>query len=582
MGAAPCPTVAGCICKYPSMHVGEAGGSSDRGVRRARAARARRLLLSVTAALAVTSALGTPAQASASALFALPKADPPNPVAVLPPVPAVSPSITAGQDPKLLLARALSLLSAETQSSPFQPALTTLTATVTADLSAARRAQEAATAADARAVVAAQAASAERASAASLQVALRRATLSSYMSGSLSPRPRASLSGGDHSSAALAGMQLALSPRGILGAHLRAVAGAETEANSALFSQRAAHAAAVEAEQAFAAAAAQTAQLRAEVATQAPSAAGDVSTEQALLSNQASEALRSANGLQFTPTTSAPAPVASTAIALSWAFSELGRPFGPGAAGPGTFDCSGLTQFSWNRSGVSAPRSATDQDAWSVPVPISDLRPGDMVFFGTTDIHHEGMYIGGGLMINAPHAGGSVRISPVFYSGISGFGRAPTPGAAVVPHAVAQGPPSSFCDTQASGIALPLPPQYLHGGSVDSGVDYTAPGGTPLFAMGSGIIIDEGISGFGPSCPVLLITAGPLSGRSIYYGHAGPDLVPVGAQVTAGQQISEVGNGIVGISSGPHLEVGFYPPVGISGGAMLDLLNQVTGTATGG
>ena len=93
-----------------------------------------------------------------------------------------------------------------------------------------------------------------------------------------------------------------------------------------------------------------------------------------------------------------------------------------------------------------------------------------------------------------------------------------------------------------------------------TGVDYTAPGGTPLYAMGDGVIIREGIDGFGPNTPVLQITAGPLAGKIVYYGHAGPDLVPVGAHVVTGQQISTVGYGIVGISQGPHLEIGFYPP----------------------
>jgi murein DD-endopeptidase MepM/ murein hydrolase activator NlpD len=126
------------------------------------------------------------------------------------------------------------------------------------------------------------------------------------------------------------------------------------------------------------------------------------------------------------------------------------------------------------------------------------------------------------------------------------------------------------------GAALPLPPQYLHNGTVDQGVDYAAPGGTPLYAMGSGTIIQEGIGGFGPSTPVLQITSGPLAGRTVYYGHAGPDLVPVGAQVVAGQQISSVGNGIVGISTGPHLEIGFLPLGHVGAGQpMLDYINAV-------
>jgi murein DD-endopeptidase MepM/ murein hydrolase activator NlpD len=126
-----------------------------------------------------------------------------------------------------------------------------------------------------------------------------------------------------------------------------------------------------------------------------------------------------------------------------------------------------------------------------------------------------------------------------------------------------------------------MPVKYLRHGSVDQGVDYTAPGGTPLYAMGPGKIIREGMSGFGPNCPVLEITAGPLAGKTVYYGHAGADLVPVGATVAAGQQISVVGYGIVGYSTGPHLEIGFYPPGHMgAGNAMLVYLNGAVGHST--
>lgn len=127
-----------------------------------------------------------------------------------------------------------------------------------------------------------------------------------------------------------------------------------------------------------------------------------------------------------------------------------------------------------------------------------------------------------------------------------------------------------------NGVALPLPRQYLTGGSVDQGVDYAAPGGTPLYAMGNGVIVGAGINGFGPNAPILRITSGPLAGMRIYYGHSGPNLVRVGQHVRAGQQISAVGYGIVGISTGPHLEVGFYPPGGNGAGAhMLSVINQL-------
>ena len=119
-----------------------------------------------------------------------------------------------------------------------------------------------------------------------------------------------------------------------------------------------------------------------------------------------------------------------------------------------------------------------------------------------------------------------------------------------------------------------MPRQYIVNGSVDQGVDYSAPGGTPLYAMGDGVIIGEGISGFGPNAPVLQITSGPLKGLEVYYGHAGTDLVHVGDHVTAGQQISQVGYGIVGISTGPHLEIGFYPPGAMGAGShMLSVIN---------
>ncbi|TMM16631.1 MAG: M23 family metallopeptidase [Actinobacteria bacterium] len=160
---------------------------------------------------------------------------------------------------------------------------------------------------------------------------------------------------------------------------------------------------------------------------------------------------------------------------------------------------------------------------------------------------------------------------------------APAPPSTLAPTTTApKPPPPAAAATSSSSSALPLPLQYLKNGSVDNGVDYSAPGGTPLYAMGPGTIIQEGISGFGPNAPVLRITSGPLAGKTVYYGHSGPDLVHVGNQVVAGQQISIVGYGIVGISSGPHLEIGFWPVGGTGGGRpMLNYINSVVGHSTG-
>lgn len=116
--------------------------------------------------------------------------------------------------------------------------------------------------------------------------------------------------------------------------------------------------------------------------------------------------------------------------------------------------------------------------------------------------------------------------------------------------------------------------------SPDDGVDISAPGGTPLLAVCSGTVVLHGIGGFGPSAPVIHCDA-PLDGYDyVYYGHAGPgNWTPIGTHVSQGQVISQVGYGIVGISTGPHLELGFADssgsPIGpSSAGTMLALLRS--------
>jgi cell wall-associated NlpC family hydrolase len=105
-----------------------------------------------------------------------------------------------------------------------------------------------------------------------------------------------------------------------------------------------------------------------------------------------------------------PATNARAAIAVRAALSRLGRPYVWGATGPDQFDCSGLVQWSYARAGVHLHRTTYDQISDGIPVPRSQVRPGDLVF---PHSGHVQMAIGNNLVVEAPYAGASVRISPL-------------------------------------------------------------------------------------------------------------------------------------------------------------------------
>jgi peptidoglycan DL-endopeptidase CwlO len=119
------------------------------------------------------------------------------------------------------------------------------------------------------------------------------------------------------------------------------------------------------------------------------------------------------------PVPAAPQSSGGTSIAdraVAAAMSKLGSRYVYGAGGPNTFDCSGLVQWSYGQAGVrTAHYTGTFWNSYR-HVSTTELQPGDLVFF-YADKHHVGIYIGGGMMVNAPHTGDVVRIAPVFGGG---------------------------------------------------------------------------------------------------------------------------------------------------------------------
>jgi cell wall-associated NlpC family hydrolase len=107
-------------------------------------------------------------------------------------------------------------------------------------------------------------------------------------------------------------------------------------------------------------------------------------------------------------------------VVMAAARAQLGKPYVYGNAGPGSFDCSGLTQFVWAKAGVALPHNAAAQYASVRHVPAGAARPGDLVF--SSGLGHVGIYIGGGRMIHAPQSGERVEISPL-HANTVGFGR---------------------------------------------------------------------------------------------------------------------------------------------------------------
>ncbi|PZF99822.1 C40 family peptidase [Micromonospora deserti] len=115
-------------------------------------------------------------------------------------------------------------------------------------------------------------------------------------------------------------------------------------------------------------------------------------------------------------------PGGPAGVAVTFACAQIGKPYVWGADGPDSYDCSGLMLAAWAKAGVSLPHNAARQRRATATVSRGELRPGDLVFY-YSDLHHVGMYVGGGWVVHASRAGVPVKMKKIDDGPIHSFGR---------------------------------------------------------------------------------------------------------------------------------------------------------------
>jgi cell wall-associated NlpC family hydrolase len=116
-------------------------------------------------------------------------------------------------------------------------------------------------------------------------------------------------------------------------------------------------------------------------------------------------------------TTPPPSPEGDRAV--RYAVQQLGKPYQWGAAGPVSYDCSGLTSQAWGHAGTPIPRTSQEQWADLPHVPLNRLRPGDLVVY-FPEATHVALYLGDGKVVQAPRPGAKVKVSPIAANPILG------------------------------------------------------------------------------------------------------------------------------------------------------------------
>lgn len=255
-----------------------------------------------------------------------------------------------------------------------------------------------------------------------------------------------------------------------------------------------------------------------------------------------------------------------TIAAVSRAFAAMGKPYVGGNAGPETYDCSGLTSAVWEPTGYRVPAAQPVEQFQTVrPVAAANAQVGDLVFFkdAADGIQNVGLNLGGDLMLAADATSSQVGVQP-FPKDAYGVGRVTLPrgprntapatdvdsvkrcGGSAVP-ASANGmlyplKEDAYTFSSTFGEAGPMWSSGFH-----TGLDFSAPAGTPVFAAKSGTVRIEPTGWAGPNH--IIIDHG--DGLETAYAHMEQALVKDGDTVRGGEIIGAVGT--LGNSSGPHL-----------------------------
>ncbi len=144
--------------------------------------------------------------------------------------------------------------------------------------------------------------------------------------------------------------------------------------------------------------------------------AGSAQSSGSTQSSGSAPSSRASRSDRTEPLAAASAPVVANSgaaqTAVDTAMAQRGKPYVWAADGPGSFDCSGLTQFAFKAAGINLPHSSRMQSQMGQAVSRGNLQPGDLVFF-YSPVSHVGIYIGGGQMVHAPTSGDVVKVAPV-------------------------------------------------------------------------------------------------------------------------------------------------------------------------